>query len=620
MSKQTNNTKLTSAAKKDEFSSPTPNKHKAQITKKSLLRTLSLMKYDKKRMILSIVMTIIVSFVFSITILVQRPIFNLLAQKAPWASIAPYILTLPLIIFIANTIALISNWILIKGSQNIMYKLRQQLCIKLQFLPIPYYDQHSHGELMSTFTNDADRLLDFFSNTWNNVGSSFIQIIVYGLILTIMSWQMMLVLVCFLIIPVFISKYIAKRSAKFFITQQIDLAKMNGFIEEIMEGQKLVKAYNHENESIANFNLLNDKLRQSSSKAQTYATILMPLMGNIGYFQYATLSLIGGYLTLRGSIDLGALITFMHMSKSISQPLSQIANSFNSIAQAVAGAERIFAILDEENEKDDGKVTSKNGKWQVPMVDGTIKEFPIKGDIKMNNVYFSYIPGKVILKDISLWSKPAERIALVGSTGAGKTTITNILNRFYEIDSGTITYDGINIQDIKKADLRRTISLVLQEVHLFKGTIKENIRFGKLDASDEEVIEAAKAANAHNFIMSLENNYDTELLPDGANLSQGQRQLIAIARAAIANPAMLILDEATSSIDTRTEKLIEKGINKLIENTTTFAIAHRLSTVRSSNAIMVMENGEIIERGTHDDLMKLKGTYYNLNIGAKQLS
>ncbi len=595
-------------------------KHKAHINKHSFLRTLSLIKYDKKRMILSIAITILVSLISSLIMLLQRPIYNLLSEKADWQSIVPYILAFPMVIILSNIFALIANWVLIRGSQNIMYKLRSALCNKLQYLPIPFYDQHSHGDLMSTFTNDTDRLLEFFSNTWGNLGTSVIQIIVYGLILTIMSWQMMLVLVCFLIIPIFLSKSIAKLSAKYFVNQQRDIARMNGLVEELMEGQKVVRAYGHEDESIKDFQNINNDLCNSSSKAQTFATLLMPLMGNIGYFQYATLAFIGGYLTLKSTIDLGTLITFLSMSRSISQPISQIANTFNSIAQAVAGAERIFAILDEENEKDTGKVTSKDGKWQIPQDDGSIKEMPIKGSIKMENVYFSYVPGKVVLKDISLWANPAERIALVGSTGAGKTTITNMLNRFYEIDSGTITYDGINIQDIKKSDLRRAMSLVLQEVHLFKGTIKDNIRFGRLDASDDEIIEAAKAANAHHFIMSLEKNYDTELLADGANLSQGQRQLLAIARAAIASPPVLILDEATSSIDTRTEKLIEKGMDKLIENTTTFAIAHRLSTVRSSNAIMVMENGEIIERGTHDDLMALKGTYYNLNTGVKQLS
>lgn len=596
------------------------NRHKTKVSKHSFIRTLSLLRYDKIRMVSAMILCIFVSFSNSIMLLLQRPVYNRLAAGAPWKDIAFYIIAMPVVVLITNCIAFGVNMLVLRGSQNIMFELRKKLCVKLQYLPIPYFDQKSHGDLMSTFTNDMDRLTEFFGNTWSNVASALIEILVFGVMLAFLSWQMMLVLLLFLVLPIYLSKTIAQKSTRFFVAQQTDLAEMNGFIEEHIEGQKVVRAYTHEKEAVEGFCRANKQLMYSGAKAQTCAMILMPLMGNLSYIQYAAMSILGGWLTLRGHLDLGALLTFLTVSRRFTQPIAGIANTFNSIAQAVAGSERIFEILDQEPEEDGGRICSDGKNWLIPHEDGHLEKRPIRGAIRMENVHFSYVPDKPVLRDISLHADPGERIALVGSTGAGKTTITNLINRFYDIDQGRIFYDGIDIREIKKADLRRAMGLVLQEIHLFKGSVKENIRFGRLDASDEEVIAAAKAAHAHHFICSLEKGYDTELQPDGANLSQGQRQLIAIARAAIAHPPVLILDEATSSIDTRTEKLIEKGMDHLIQGSTTFAIAHRLSTVRSSNAIMVLEQGEIIERGDHEALMARQGIYYSLNTGQRQLS
>ncbi len=593
---------------------------KSSLTLENVRRLLSLLSKEKTRMLFALLFIGIATILQSAVLTLQRPIYNMLTEGVAWGRILPYILAIPAIVLLASAIQYVANLFLCYGTQNILSRLRAAIFAHLQSLPIPFFDRTSHGELMSTLTNDVDRLQEFYGNTWSSIVSSSLQIIVFFIIMTTLSWQLMIVNCILLIFPLLCSKLIAKRSAALFVTQQQKIAALNGFVEEYVEGQKIVKAYTHEQVASADFAEINRELQKSSSKAQTYATVLFPILGNFSYISYAILGLLGAYLALSGYIDIGALMTFLTMSRNFSQPIGNIAQLFNNVAQALAGAERINKLFKEESEIDDGDVCSEAGNWLIPQADGSIERRLIRGEIVFKNVDFSYVKGQPILKDISLWAKPTQRIALVGSTGAGKTTITNLINRFYEIDEGLITYDGIDIRRIKKADLRRGLSMVLQETHLFKGTIRENLRFGRLSATDEEIEAAARSAHAHHFISELEKGYDTELLPDGSNLSQGQRQLLAIARAAIARPYVLILDEATSSVDTRTEKLIEQGMDHLMKQATTFAIAHRLSTVRTANAIMVLEHGVIIERGTHDELMEQKGTYYDLNMGTVQLT
>ena len=524
-------------------------------------------------------------------------------------------------------------------TQKTLRNLRKDLFDSVEDLPINFFDSRPNGEIMSRFTNDVESLRAFLSQGLTQLISSSITIIGSFCVMLYYSWKLTILVVLMVAFMIFLVKVLGKKSSCYFKKQQKELGVVNGYIEETIEGQKVVKVFNHEEEVTEHFTQINEELRKASTGANTFASILMPLMNNLSYVNYAITAALGGMLAVKGFMTPGGIVAFLTNSRNFSQPITQVSQQFNNAIAAIAGAERIFEYIDEKPEVDDGYVTLVNAKfdengelceceehtgvwaWKHQhTADGTVTYKQLKGDVVFENVTFSYDGKKTVLKNISLYAKPGQKIAFVGSTGAGKTTITNLLNRFYEIDDGKIRYDGINIKKIKKDDLRRSLSMVLQDTHLFTGTVEDNIRYGNLNATHEQIVEAAKLANAHSFIMSLENGYDTVLTGDGANLSQGQRQLLSIARAAVADPPVLVLDEATSSIDTRTEKLIEQGTDKLMQGRTVFVIAHRLSTVRNSNAIMVLEHGEIIERGDHEDLLKQKGRYYQLYTGQFELS
>ncbi|MBR5190882.1 MAG: ABC transporter ATP-binding protein [Clostridia bacterium] len=519
-------------------------------------------------------------------------------------------------------------------TQRTLNTIRKDLFDSLSDLPISFFDSRPNGEIMSRFTNDVETLRMFISQGVTQFISSGIMIIGSLVIMLVLSWQMTLIVLFMVVVMTIVTKTIGKKSAFYFKKQQEDLGKVNGYIEEIIEGQKVVKVFNHEEEVISHFNEVNEKLRKASTSANSFANMLGPIMNNISHIAYALSAALGGVLAIKGVLSPGEIVAFLQYIRSFTQPISNITQQFNNAFMALAGAERIFDIIDQKAEIDEGYVVLVNAKlndkgeieetekhtgiwaWKHTHGDGSVTYTRLAGDIVFEDVTFGYTDEKTVLHDVSLYAKPGQKIAFVGSTGAGKTTITNLINRFYEIQEGKIRYDGINIQKIKKDDLRRSLGIVLQDTHLFTGTIEDNIRYGNLDATHEDVVKAAKTANAHTFIENLPDGYNTMLTGDGANLSQGQRQLLSIARAAVADPPVLILDEATSSIDTRTEKQIEKGMDALMEGRTVFVIAHRLSTVRNANAIMVLENGRIIERGDHDDLIDQKGKYYQLYTGS----
>lgn len=520
---------------------------------------------------------------------------------------------------------------------RIMKALRDEMFITLQKLPVKYFDTHTHGDIMSRFTNDTDTLREFFSQSLPKTIDTIATVIATFVMLFIANWMLALIVVAMLVIMLAVVKVVGGKSGKYFIKRQAEIGRNNGYIEEYIEGQKVVKVFCREEKTVENFDGINESLNTATAKANGYANILMPILGNLGYLFYALIATVGGVLVLNGMADPSDIVMFLPMTRNVAMPIGNFSQQINIIMMAVAGAQRIFDIIDTPREEDNGYVTlvnanidedgniteseTRTGKWawKHPHHDGTLTYTELKGDVRFVDVAFGYEENKQVLFDVSLYAKPGQQIAFVGSTGAGKTTITNLINRFYDVPDGKIRYDGININKIKKADLRRSQAMVLQDTHLFTGTVADNIRFGKLDATDEEVIRAAKIANADFFISHLPQGYDTMLTADGANLSQGQRQLIAIARAAIADPPVLILDEATSSIDTRTEAIIEKGMSELMKGKTVFVIAHRLSTVRRADAIMVLEHGKIIERGTHEQLMELKGTYYKLAQGLYEL-
>lgn len=526
------------------------------------------------------------------------------------------------------------NRLMINVSTGTLLKLRLEMFTKMQTLPISYFDGRTHGEIMSTYTNDTDVMREMISQGLPSFISSAVRIVGVFTMMIVLNPILTGIAILMLVIMMLITKAIAGRSGRFFKARQDSVGKVNGYIEEMIEGQKVVKVFCHEQAVNSRFDELNETLRKNTAAASTLASIMGPIMNNLSHVTYAIIAASGGLLGVAGIIDIGTLGAFLQYTRSFSMPVAEISQQANNVLSALAGAERIFALLDEKAEEDEGDIVMVNARvnekgeleecserteiwaWKKP----TGELIRVRGDVRFEDVTFSY-DGKVdVLKNVSLYAKPGQKIAFVGSTGAGKTTITNLINRFYDIQSGRITYDGIPIRQIKKASLRGSLGMVLQDTHLFTGTVRENIRYGRLDATDDEIVSAAKLANAHYFISHLPEGYDTVLTADGANLSQGQRQLIAIARAAVADPPVLILDEATSSIDTRTESLIEKGMDSLMKDRTVFVIAHRLSTVRNSDAIMVLEHGEIIERGNHDELIKQQGKYYQLYMGMFELS
>lgn len=572
--------------------------------------------------------------------LIDVYIVPMLSQDTPdFEPLVQALLTL-LSIYVAGILCTyLYNRILLNVALGTLRDTRDHLFEHMETLPIGYFDTHAHGDIMSIYTNDTDTLRQLLTMAVPQMIVSIVTMISVLISMLILDIPLTIVAIIMAVIMIIVSRFITSRSGRYFRAQQDDLGKVNGFIEEMVEGSKVIKVFCHEEQSLKDFNVVNDQLFKASANANMFANILMPIIGNLGYLSYVLTAIIGSLLALNGvgGLTLGTIAAFLQLNRSFNNPIGQISQQINSVVMAAAGASRIFELIDTPSEVDDGKVTLTNVEihedgslsetdkntghwcWRHPREDGRVELVPLKGDVRFHDVIFGYNEKKTILHDINLFAKPGEKIAFVGATGAGKTTITNLINRFYDIQNGSITYDGIDIKLIKKDDLRRSLGIVLQDTNLFTGTIMDNIRYGKLDASDDECIKAAKLANAHEFIKHLDHGYQTMITGSGTSLSQGQKQLLSIARAAVANPPVLILDEATSSIDTHTERIVQDGMDKLMQGRTVFVIAHRLSTIQNSDAIMVLENGRIIERGSHDDLIQQKGTYYQLYTGAFEL-
>lgn len=593
--------------------------------------------------VVCILVSSIVSVVGSLFIksLIDDYVTPMLASSSPdFGPLLGAIMTMVCIYLVGIVATYAYNYLMVGVSQGVLKQLRDDMFEHMQKLPIRYFDTNQFGDIMSRYTNDSDALRNMISRGLPQMATSAVTVLLVFTAMVISSPILTLVVLATITVMLQFTKNIGAKSGMFFHKQQKDIGAVNGYIEELIGGQKVVKVFNHEKESKEGFDALNQQLCDSATSANAYANIMMPVMGNFGYIQYILVAIVGGALAVSGvsSLTLGAIASFLQLSRSFNMPLSQIFQQYNVVIMAIAGAERIFELMDEEPEQDEGHVTLVNVKqkadgslveteehtglwaWKDSAKEGGPTYTLLQGDIRFKDVNFRYVEDKPVLKEVSLFAKPGQKIALVGATGAGKTTITNLINRFYDIQNGEILYDGINIRDIHKSDLRHSLGIVLQDTHLFTGTIRENIRYGNPTATDEEVVAAAKLANAHGFISRLPNGYDTVIEGDGAGLSQGQKQLLSIARAAVADPPVMILDEATSSIDTRTEAIVQRGMDALMEGRTVFVIAHRLSTIQNAHAILVMDNGQIIERGDHEQLLEQKGIYYRLYTGATEIA
>jgi len=619
----------------------------AKNPKKTFFRLLSYLK-NHIAVLLVVLLCILIHAYAQITgsralgNLVDDFILPMVAEgSTDFAPLIQFIIKIACVFVVGMVATFFQSYLMVGVTQGIQKTIRDQMFAKMQTLPIRYFDSNTAGNIMSRYTSDIDTLRQMISQSIPQSVSAVVTLVAVFVAMLAESWILTIVTMITVVGVILSTKYLAGKAGKYFIGQQKSLGAVNGYIEEMITGQKVVKVFNHEDACKDEFDKLNEQLRQNAFSAGKFSNMMGPINNNLGYVQYAILAIVGGIVVVKsnsGLLTLGSLMTFMTLSRNFNQPINQISNLLNSIIMALAGAERVFELMDEEPEVDEGYVTLVNahidengniteskertGHWawkHFHKADGTTTYVELKGDITMFNVDFGYVPEKTVLHDITLYANPGQKLAFVGATGAGKTTITNLINRFYDIADGKIRYDDININKICKADLRRSLGVVLQETNLFTGTVMENIRYGKLDATDEECIAAAKLANAHGFIERLPQGYQTELTNNGASLSQGQRQLIAIARAAVADPPVMILDEATSSIDTRTEKLVQDGMDALMKGRTVFVIAHRLSTIMNSDCIMVLDQGRIIERGTHDDLIAQKGTYYQLYTGAFEL-
>lgn len=622
------------------------------VNKGTVKRLLSYVGKYRIRLIFVVISIIISAFTGAIASLFLRTLIDdyitpMLVQAVPdFSGLFRVILMMGGIYIIGVLASLFYTRTMVSISQGVLKRIRDELFSKMQSLPIRYFDSHSHGDLMSHYTNDIDTLRQMISQSLPQMFSSVVTIVAVLSAMLYLSLWMTAVVIVFVFIVLNIVKIIAGRSGKYFVEQQKSLGDLNGYIEEMINGLKVVKVFNHEEVVKKDFDERNEILRDNATKANKYANILMPIMMNLGYVLYVLLAIVGGILAVGGIqnfsitgadvVTLGMIASFLQLSRNFIQPIAQVSQQLNAVVMAIAGAERIFNLMDQEPETDEGYVTLVNAKyengeikeadhrtemwaWKHPHGDGTTTYTLLRGEVRFYDVDFGYTEDEVVLHDITLYAEPGQKVAFVGATGAGKTTITNLINRFYDIVNGKIRYDGINIKKIKKADLRRSLGIVLQDVNLFTGTVIDNIRYGRLDATDEECVEAAKLANADGFIRMLPEGYETVLTGDGGGLSQGQRQLLSIARAAVADPPVMILDEATSSIDTRTESIVQKGMDALMKGRTVFVIAHRLSTVQNSDVIMVLEKGKIIERGSHDELVDEKGKYYQLYTGAFEL-
>ena len=617
--------------------------NKKQSKAKTIKRLLKYVTKGYKFQLVVVLVSIIISALVGvlgvqfIKYLIDDFITPLLGQQNPDFTALLNVIMVMGVVYLVGVIATYTyNRLMVNISQGVLNKIRGEMFNHMQKLPIRYFDSHTHGEIMSTYTNDVDTLRQMLSQSIPQVFSACVSMVSVLVAMFATNIYLTLVVLAMVVLMVFVSRYLGGNSSRFFVKQQEDIGKVNGYIEEMMEGQKVVKVFNYEEQCKQRFDDLNEQLCDSMTKANMYANILMPCIANIGNLGYVLVAVIGGILSVNGILTIGSIAAFLQYVKAFTNPLGQVSQQMNSIIMALAGAERIFELLDEEPEQDEGYVTLVNAKmengkiveskertgmwaWKHPHKDGRITYTRLRGQVEFENVQFGYVEHKRILHDISLVAKEGQKVSFVGATGAGKTTITNLINRFYDIQEGKIRYDRINIRKIKKDDLRRSLGMVLQDTSLFTGTIRDNIRYGKLDATDEEVEQAAKLSNADKFIKHLPHGYDTMITGNGEGLSQGQRQLLSIARAALNNPPVLILDEATSSIDTRTEKIVQDGMDKLMKGRTVFVIAHRLSTIKNSDLIMVLDHGRIIERGNHNELIAQKGTYYGLYTGAIEI-